>query len=62
MRDERLKKLVNHIIDSCDKNGDYLEAYGYDCLTPDPVKSGRGVTIGNQTSQICGMFYLNKVD
>lgn len=62
LRDERLKKLVDHIIDSYHTNGDYLEAYGYDCLTPDPVKSGRGVPIGNQTSQIFGMFYLNKVD
>lgn len=62
LRDERLKKLVNHIIDSYHTSGEYLEAYGYDCLTPDPDRSGRGVPIGNQTSQIFGMFYLNKVD
>lgn len=62
LRDERLKKLVTHIIDSYHTNGGYLQAYGYDCLTPDPEKSGRGVPIGNQTSQIFGMFYLNKVD
>ncbi|MCM1546356.1 MAG: RNA-directed DNA polymerase [Clostridiales bacterium] len=62
LKDERLKALVNHIIDSYHTSGEYLKEYGYDCFTPDPVKSGRGVPIGNQTSQIFGMFYLNKVD
>lgn len=62
LRDERLKRLVAHIIDSYHTSGEYLNEYGYDCLTPDPLKSGRGVPIGNQTSQIFGMFYLNKVD
>ncbi|MCM1438123.1 MAG: RNA-directed DNA polymerase [Roseburia sp.] len=62
LRDERLKKLVIHIIDSYHTRGEYLNEYGYECLSPDPIKSGRGVPIGNQTSQIFGMFYLNKVD
>ncbi len=62
IRDERLKRLVEHIIDSYHTDSGFLKNYGYDCLTPDPDKSGRGVPIGNQTSQIFGMFYLNKVD
>lgn len=62
LRDDRLKKLVTHIIDSYHTSAGYLHQYGYDCLSPDPEKSGRGVPIGNQTSQIFGMFYLNKVD
>lgn len=62
IRDERIKKLLTHIIDSFHTSADYLEKYGYDCLTPDPEKSGRGIPIGNQTSQVFGMFYLDKVD
>lgn len=62
LRDEKLKKLVTHIIDSYHTSGEYLQDYGFEPLTSDPEKSGRGVPIGNQTSQIFGMFYLNKVD
>ncbi len=62
LRDVRLKKLVTQIIDSYHTRAEYLNDYGYDCLTPDPNASGRGVPIGNQTSQVFGMFYLNKVD
>ena len=60
--DTRLKDLLTLIIDSYHTDTVYLEKYGYDCLTPDPAKSGRGIPIGNQTSQVFGMFYLNKVD
>ena len=62
LRDGRLKQLVTHIIDSYHTDFDYLRGYGFDCPSPDTEKSGRGVPIGNQTSQIFGMFYLNKVD
>lgn len=61
-KDGRLKNLVAHVIDSYCTDIEYLERYGYDCLTPDPEKTGRGIPIGNQTSQVFGMFYLNKVD
>lgn len=62
IRDDKIKKLLCCIIDSYNTSEDYLKAYGYDCLNPDPVKTGRGVPIGNQTSQVFGMFYLNSVD
>lgn len=62
IRDERLKNLLIHIIDSYHTEASYLRQYGFDCLTSDPVRTGRGVPIGNQTSQIFGMFYLNDVD
>ena len=62
LRDERLKQLLTHIIDSYHTNAEYLSNYGYDCLSSNPEKSGRGVPIGNQTSQVFGMFYLNEVD
>lgn len=62
LRDTKLKKLVAQIIDSYNTSGEYLKEYGFDCLSPDPKASGRGVPIGNQTSQVFGMFYLNSVD
>lgn len=62
IRDERLKNLLKHIIDSYHTAGEYLAAYGIEPLTPDEDKTERGVPIGNQTSQIFGMFYLNPVD
>ncbi|MDE5728709.1 MAG: RNA-directed DNA polymerase [Clostridia bacterium] len=62
IRDERLKTLLAGIIESYHTDEGYLKKYGYDCLTPNPEKSGRGVPIGNQTSQVFGMFYLNGVD
>lgn len=62
IRDERIKSLLIHIIESYHTSPEYLAKYGYDCLTPDPAKSGRGIPIGNQTSQVFGMFFLDKVD
>lgn len=62
IRDERLKSLLAHIIDSYHTEASYLAKYGFEPLTPDPKLTGRGVPIGNQTSQIFGMFYLNEVD
>lgn len=60
--DTRLKALLAQVIDSYHTDAGYLANYGYDCLTPDPAHSGRGIPIGNQTSQVFGMFYLNEVD
>lgn len=61
-KDEKLKNLIAQVIDSYCTKPEFLEKYGYDCLTPDPEKTGRGIPIGNQTSQVFGMFYLNEVD
>ncbi|MCH5147370.1 MAG: RNA-directed DNA polymerase [Clostridiales bacterium] len=61
-RDQKLKNLISHIIDSYHTAPEYLQSYGFEIDVPDPAKSGRGVPIGNQTSQIFGMFYLNEVD
>lgn len=60
--DTRLKNLLAQVIDSYHTDAGYLEKYGYDCLTPDPARSGRGIPIGNQTSQVFGMYYLDGVD
>ena len=62
IRDERLKGLVAHIIDSYHTAPEFLHKYGIEPIDDDPVKSGRGVPIGNQTSQIFGLFYMNEVD
>lgn len=62
IRDGRLKKIVAHIIDSYNTNPSFLASYGYDCIQGKDGESGRGVPIGNQTSQVFGMFYLDKVD
>lgn len=62
IRDEKIKKLLMHVIDSYHTNAEYLKSYGFEPISPDDVKTGRGVPIGNQTSQIFGMFYLNDVD
>lgn len=50
------------IIDSYHTDAVYLERYGVKPLGFDPDKTGRGIPIGNQTSQVFGLFYLNEVD
>ena len=62
IRDERIKNLVAHIIDSYHTAPEFLQKYGIQPIGNDPEKSGRGVPIGNQTSQVFGLFYLNEVD
>lgn len=62
IRDARLKNLLAHVIDSYHTDADYLSKYDINPLTPDLKQTGRGVPIGNQTSQIFGMFFLNEVD
>lgn len=59
--DERIKKLVEDIIDSYHTKSQFLDKYKIPYI-PDGEKTGRGIPIGNQTSQIFGMFYLDKVD
>jgi len=62
IRDERIRGLVSHIIDSYYTAPEFLNKYGIKPVEGDPSGSGRGVPIGNQTSQIFGLFYLNAVD
>lgn len=59
--DEKLRDYVSYIIDSYHTAPDYLEKYGLDCLG-EGDKTERGVPIGNQSSQIFGMYYLDPVD
>ena len=59
--DEKLRNYIVHIIDSFHTAPDYLVKYGLDSLgTGD--KTERGIPIGNQSSQIFGMYYLDPVD
>ncbi len=62
IRDERIKQLLNMIIDSYHTDIVYLERYGVKPLADDSGRTGRGIPIGNQTSQVFGLFYLNEVD
>lgn len=62
IRDVKIKNLVAHIIDSYHTAPAFLQKYGINPIGNDPEKSGRGVPIGNQTSQVFGLFYLNEVD
>lgn len=62
IRDERLKSLVASCIDSYHTRAEYLNRYGLQPLGISAFRTERGIPIGNQTSQVFGMFYLNEVD
>lgn len=59
--DERIKQLIKDIIDSYHTKASFLDKYDIPYRAVGE-NTGRGIPIGNQTSQIFGMFYLNKVD
>ena len=61
IEDVKLKKLICDIIDGYHTNRDFLIKYG---VTPlgEGERTERGVPIGNQTSQIFGMYYLDSID
>ncbi|MDE6411843.1 MAG: RNA-directed DNA polymerase [Clostridia bacterium] len=59
--DEKIKKLLSDIIDGYHTKQAYLDKYGIPSEQAG-ANTGRGIPIGNQTSQIFGMFYLNDVD
>lgn len=61
IRDERLKQFITGIIDSFHTSPEYLEKYAIPSLGAGE-RTERGIPIGNQTSQIFGMFYLDPVD
>lgn len=63
MLDIDVKNLFNAMIDSFETPREFLVEHGIPLLQEDkltPIK--RGVPIGNQTSQIIGMYYLNPID
>ncbi len=62
IRDARIKALLTMIIDSYHTDIAYLDRYGIRPIGSEPDKTGRGIPIGNQTSQVFGLFYLNEVD
>lgn len=59
--DEKIKRLLSDIIDGYHTKKAYLDKYGIPSEGTDDM-TGRGIPIGNQTSQIFGMFYLNGID
>ena len=59
--DDKLRNYVLHVIDSYHTAPDYLFKYGLDSLG-EGAKTERGIPIGNQSSQIFGMYYLDPVD
>lgn len=69
-KDKKLRDFVAMIIDSYHTRPEYLSKYNI--LPTCEVKphnanktmllTGRGIPIGNQTSQIFGMYYLDKLD
>lgn len=63
IKDARLREFVEGIIDSYHTEPEFLAKYNIKPLAKgEGEKTERGVPIGNQTSQIFGMFYLNKLD
>lgn len=59
--DDKLRNYVSQIIDSYHTAPDYLAKYGLNSLGEGETTQ-RGVPIGNQSSQIFGMYYLDPVD
>lgn len=59
--DKKLRDYIAYIIDSYHTAPEYLERYGLDCLGSGQ-RTERGIPIGNQSSQIFGMYYLDPVD
>lgn len=62
IKDKRLRAMVEGVIDSYHTHSDYLERYNIPAPGNCVRDTGRGTPIGNQTSQVFGMFYLNAVD
>ena len=59
--DEKIKNLLSEIIDGYHTKKAYLDKYSIPSEGKND-KTCRGIPIGNQTSQIFGMFYLNGID
>lgn len=61
VEDEKLKNLLRDIVDGYHTSAEFLKKYNIVPLG-EGEKTCRGVPIGNQTSQIFGMFYLDPID
>lgn len=59
--DARLRSMVESIIDGYHTQPEYLDKYGIE-YSGAGRETGRGIPIGNQTSQVFGMLYLDPVD
>ena len=59
--DKKLRDYVEYIIDSFHTAPAFLAKYGLDSLG-DGDQTERGIPIGNQSSQMFGMYYLDPVD
>ena len=59
--DKKLRDYVAHIIDSFHTAPEFLAKYGFDSLGSGE-NTERGIPIGNQSSQMFGMYYLDPVD
>lgn len=62
IKDEKLQKFLCNIVESYHTKVEYLNRYNIKPLEFEEGKTGRGVPIGNQTSQTFGMYYLNDLD
>lgn len=62
IRDKKIKDLLTMFIDSYSTAPEYLDKYGISYTLDKNGQTGRGIPIGNQTSQLFGMFYLDKLD
>ncbi len=70
IEDKRLRDFVEMVIDSYHTAPRYLIEHGIPLVepcgphpyNPSLVTTGRGLPIGNQTSQVFGMFYLDPLD
>lgn len=64
VKDKSLQHFISAMIDSFHTAPEYLQKYGISSLqnTNNALKTNRGLPIGNQTSQIFGMIYLDPVD
>ena len=59
--DDKLRNYLSYVIDSYHTAPEYLFKHGIDSLG-EGDKTERGIPIGNQSSQIFGMYYLDPVD
>ena len=61
IQDPKLRNYVAYVIDSYHTSPDFLDKYGLASFG-EGEQTERGIPIGNQSSQIFGMYYLDPVD
>lgn len=62
IKDKKLQEFLCEIVESYHTKVEYLNRYNINPIETEEGKTGRGVPIGNQTSQTFGMYYLNDLD